>query len=158
MKYIIIVVFMVFTMSLIVGCGNDEEEKPSATTGTISGVITFVGTPPAGTVQVDVSIFSMIDENGRPAGPPDFHSDYLTKTTGQSLYKISGVTFGTYKLVAVGYKAPDAQVGTSQTVLGMYGFKAPKDMQPDPVTVSKELPDATGIDITADYAAIAPTK
>jgi hypothetical protein len=156
MRYINITVFIVFTMFLIVGCGDDNEVTPAVTTGTVSGVITFVGTPPAGDVKIEVSIFSKLDENGHPAGPPDFYSDYLTKTAGQALYKISGVTFGTYKLAAVGYKAPDAQPGTPQTILGMYGFNAPKDMEPDSFTVSQEKPEATGIDITADYSAITP--
>jgi len=143
-----------FTMFLIVGCGDDNEVTPAVTTGTVSGVITFVGTPPAGDVEVEVSIFSKLDENGHPAGPPDFYSDYLIETTGQVPYKISGVTFGTYKLAAVGYKASDALPGTSQTILGMYGFNAPKDMEPDSFTVSQEKPEATEIDITADYSAI----
>jgi hypothetical protein len=156
MRYVVITVFIVFVAFFVNGCGNEEEAAP--TTGTISGTVTFAGTPPENIVEIEVSIFAKLDEQGRPSGPPDYYSEPFTQFTGNVPYKISGVSFGTYKLAAVGYKKPDAPVGTAQTVLGMYGFKPPSDNVPDSFTVSEEKPDITGIDIVADYALITSTK
>jgi len=150
MKHLFLI--FIFIITLMFGCS--DEEKPDVTSGTVSGLVTFVGTPPSPDIRVEVSIFSKLDEKGRPSGPPDFYSDYFTKITDKVPYKISGVSFGTYKLAAVGYKKPDAQPGTAQTILGIYGYKPPNDMQPDPFSVSKENPEVTGIDIMVDYSAI----
>lgn len=137
----------------ICGCG-EEEETPAPTTGSISGIVTFVGTPPEGPMEIQVSIFSVLDNMGRPAGPPDHYSEPFSQFAGQVPYKITGVSFGTYKLAAVGYERTDSPPGTPETVLGMYVASPPADMQPEPFTVSKENPDVTGIDITANYSLI----
>lgn len=152
MRYIGIAVSMAFVMFLAISCGEEEEEAP--TTGSVSGTITFIGEPPEGGGEIQVSLFSVLDENGRPAGPPDHYSEPFTEFTGEVTYKILDVSLGTYKLAAVGYEPPDSPPGTAETVLGMYGFAPPADMQPDSITVSEEQPDATGIDIIADYAEI----
>ncbi len=153
MRYIIFFVSVVFVVFTVISCGEEETEDLKPTTGTISGTVTFVGTPPAGKAEIQVSIFSTL-VNGRPAGPPDRFSEPFTQFTGQVPYTISGVAFGTYQLAAVGYENPDNPPGTPETILGMYGFKAPSDMEPDSFAVSEDKPEATGIDITADYSAI----
>ena len=150
-KYIIIA-FMVFGLVILNGCGEDEEELP--TTGSVSGTITFMGTPPEGNKEIQVSIFSVLGENGFPVGPPDHYSEPFEEFTGKVSYTISGVSFGTYKLAAIGYENPDSPPGTPETVIGMYGFVPPNDMQSDSFIVSEENPDITGIDIIADYSMI----
>jgi hypothetical protein len=153
MRYISLVVSIVLFIFLISGCGEEDEESPP-TTGSVSGMITFIGAPPQGMGEIQVSIFSTVDANGRPTGPPDHYCEAFEEFTGEVPYKISGVSFGTYKLAAVGYEAPDSPPGTPQTILGMYGFAPPGDMQPDSFAVSEDQPDVTGIDIIADYAMI----
>jgi hypothetical protein len=152
MRYLILFISAMFAMFLIVSCG-DEDEEEAPTTGTVSGTVTFMGTPPEGEINVRVSIFSVVDEMGRPTGPPDHHSEPFAELTGQVTYKIAGVSFGEYKLAAVGLEFADSPVGTPQTVLGAYGMAPPADMQADPLTVSEDQPDVTEIDIIADYAA-----
>lgn len=153
MKNDIIYIFMLVFTFFIISCG-DEDMIETPTTGTVSGIVTFVGEPPKDIGAISVSIFSQLDEQGRPFGPPDRHSDPFKQFTGSVPYKISGVSFGTYKLAAVGYKPSDAPVGSPQTILGMYGFDPPADNTPDSFTVSKEQPNITGIDIVANYAMI----
>jgi len=153
MRHISFFVLMMFVVFLAIGCGEDDEEE-TPTTGSISGKVTFMGEPPEGGGEIQVSIFSVLDENGRPAGPPDHYSEPFTVFTGEVEYKISGVSFGTYKLAALGFEASDASAGNSETVLGMYGFAPPTDMEADSFTVSEDEPDATGIDIVADYSLI----
>ena len=153
MRYLGLAISMLLIVFLASSCGEeDEDEVP--TTGTISGTITFMGTPPEDPGEIQVSIWSVLDENGRPAGPPDHYSDPLLEVTGEVQYTISGVSFGTYKLAAVGYEASDAAPGTAEVVLGMYGFAPPADMEADSFAVSEEEPDITGIDIFADYSAL----
>jgi hypothetical protein len=154
MRNFILLFSLTLAIFAIISCGEDKEETPLPTTGSVSGTVTFVGTPPEGAKEIQVSIFSTLDAKGRPAGPPDYYSEPFTLFTGKVPYKISGVSFGTYKLAAVGYEVPNSPVGTPETVLGMYGFAPPADMKPDSFTISKENPDVTGIDITADYSAI----
>ena len=148
MRYLTLFISAMFAMFLIVGCG-EEEEAP--TTGTVSGTVTFMGTPPEDEINVRVSIFSVVDEMGRPTGPPDHYSELFTELTEQVPYEISGVSFGEYKLAAVGLEFVDSPSGTPQTILGAYGM-TPDDMQADPFTVSEDQPDVTGIDIIANYA------
>jgi hypothetical protein len=150
MRYIGTAVSIALVIFLASSCGEEEEEAP--TTGTVSGTVTFIGEPPEAGGEIQVSLFSILDENGRPAGPPDHYSEPFTEFTGQVAYEILDVSFGTYKLAAVGFEPPDS--GGAEDVLGMYGFTPPGDMQPDPITVSEEQLDVTGIDIIADYAQI----
>ena len=156
MRYISVVISTMLVLFLISSCGEEgeEEETPIATTGSVSGTVTFVGEPPEGESEIQVSMFSTVDENGRPTGPPDYFSEPFKEFRDQVPYKISGISFGTYKLVAVGWESPDSPPGTPEIVLGMYGFAPPNDMQPDSVTLSEEQPDVTGIDIIADYGQI----
>jgi len=154
MRNPILFVSLILIIFVVSSCGEEEKETLPPTTGSISGTVTFVGTPPEGPKEIQVSIFSNLDAKGRPAGPPDYYSEPFTQFTGKVPYKISGVAFGTYKLAAVGYEVPGAPSGTAETVLGMYGFAPPSDMQPDTFTISQENPDITGIDMTADYSAI----
>ncbi len=154
MRYVGLAVSVVLVMFLAIGCGDDDEEEELPTTGTISGTVTFMGTPPDDPGEIQVSIFAVLDENGRPAGPPDYFSEPFTVVTGEVQYTISGVSFGTYKLAAVGYEPSDSPPGTPETVLGMHGFVPPADMQPDSFTVSEEQADVTGIDIVADYSTL----
>lgn len=153
MRNVIIYIFLLIFAFFNINCG-EEEIIETPTTGTVSGIVTFVGEPPKDIGTISVSIFSKLDERGRPFGPPDHYSEPFKQFTGSVPYKISGVSFGTYKLAAVGYKAPDSPVGSPQIILGMYGFKPPADNMPDSFTVSKENPDTTGIDIVADYSMI----
>ena len=154
MRYIGPAVSIMLVMFLAIGCGDDDEEEELPTTGTISGTVTFMGTPPEDPGEIQVSIFAILDENGRPAGPPDHFSEPFTEMTGEVQYTISGVSFGTYKLAALGYEPSEAPPGTPETILGMHGFAPPADMEPDPFTISEEQPDVTGIDIVADYSAL----
>ena len=149
MRYIGLGITILLAIFLAIGCGEDEEVP---TAGTVSGTITFVGTPPEDPGEIQVSIWSVLDENGRPAGPPDHFSDPLEVITGEVQYTISGVSFGEYALAALGYEPSDSPPGTPETVLGMHGFAPPADMEPDSFAVSEEDPDATGIDIVADYS------
>jgi len=142
-----------FITFLISSCA-EEDETPATTTGSVSGTITFIGEPPEGESEIQVSLFATVDESGRPAGPPDYFSEPFKEFKGAVPYKISGVSFGTYKLVAIGWERPDSPPGTPEIVLGMYGFAPPSDMQPDSITLSEEQPDVTGIDIVADYGQI----
>lgn len=153
MGNIIRCVSIMFLACFFIHCGN-EDILETPTTGTVSGVVTFVGEPPKDIGTISVSIFSQLDEQGRPFGPPDRHSEPFKQFTGKVPYTISGVSYGTYKLAAVGYKASDAPVGSPQTILGMYGFNPPTDNTPDSFTVSKEQPDVKGIDIVANYSMI----
>jgi len=154
MRYTNLIIATMLILFLISSCGEEEgeEEIPVLTTGSISGTITFVDEPPEGESEIQVSIFAAVDESGRPAGPPDYYSEPFTEFRGPVPYNISGISFGTYKLVAVGWERPDSPPGTAEIVLGMYGFAPPDDMQPDAVTLSEEQPDVTGIDIIASYA------
>ena len=155
MRYLSFAVCVAFVMFLFNGCGDDDDDDNDAvpTTGSVSGTVTFAGEPPEGEIEVQVSIFSVVGAGGMPAGPPDHYSEPFTEFTGQVAYKISGVSFGTYKLVAIGYEPVGAPPGTPETSLGIHGFSPPGDMEPDAVTVSEEQPDVTGIDIMASYAA-----
>ena len=153
MRYVGFAVSIVFVMFLASSCG-EEEETPVPTSGSVSGIVTFMGVPPEGGVEIQVSIFSIVDENWRPMGPPAHYSEPFGELTGEVPYTIPGVSFGTYKLAAVGYEPLDSPPGTPEIVLGMYGFAPPGDTEPDSFTVSEEEPDATGIDIVASYAAI----
>jgi len=156
MRYISLVVSIMFVLCLIISCGEEEDGKEETpTTGSVSGVVKFVGEAPEGESEVQVSLFSVVDiETGRPAGPPAHFSAPLDKLTGEVPYTISDVSFGEYKLVAVGWERLDSPPGTPEVVIGMYGVAPPDDMQPDSITVSEEQPDVTGIDITADYSQI----
>ena len=145
MRYVSLGIAMLLAVFLVSSCGEDDEIP---TSGTVSGTITFMGTPPEDPGEIQVSIWSVLDENGRPAGPPDHYTDPLEVVTGEVQYTISGVSFGTYTLAAVGYEPSDAAPGTPEIVLGMYSAVPPV---PDSFTVSEEDPDATDIDIIADY-------
>lgn len=153
MRFVIFVALTLLVAFLVCSCGDDDEEE-TPTTGTVSGTVTFVGTPPEDTGEIQVSIWSVLGASGYPEGPPDHYSAAFEEFTGDVKYTISGVSFGTYKLAAVGYEPSDAPMGTPETILGMYGFAPPGDMQADSFTVSEEEPEATGIDIIADYSAI----
>ena len=154
MRYISLVLSTMLVIFLISSCGEEDEEKPAMTMGSVSGTVTFVGEPPEGDSEIQVSLFSTVDEKGSPTGPPDYFSEPFKEFKGTVPYKISGVSFGTYKLIAVGWERPDSPPGTPEVVLGMYGFAPPNDMQPDSITLSEEQPDVTGIDIIADYGQI----
>ena len=154
MRYIVFATLTLLVVFLVCGCGDDEDEEETPTTGTVSGTVTFVGTPPEDTGEIQVSIWSVLDANGRPAGPPDHFSDPFEVFTEEVQYTISGVSFGTYALAALGYEPSDSPPGTPETVLGMHGFAPPTDMEADSFTTSEEQPDATGIDIIADYSEI----
>lgn len=153
MRYISLVVSIMLVLCLIISCGEEEEETPP-TTGSVSGTVTFVGETPEGESEMQVSLFSVVDETGKPAGPPAHFSEPFAEVTGEVQYKISGVSFGEYKLIVLGWELADSPTGTPEVVLGMYGFAPPDDMQPDTITVSEEQPDVTGIDIVADYSQI----
>lgn len=155
MRYIVFMFSMILTVFLIIGCGDDEgDEDLLPTTGSVSGTVTFVGEPPEDPGEIQVSIWSVLGPTGQPAGPPDHYSDVFEAFTGEVQYKISGISFGTYKMVAVGYEPTDAPMSTPETVLGAYDFAPPSDMEPGSFTVSEDQPDATGIDIIADYGQI----
>jgi len=152
MRHINAVIAMVFVIFLIINCG-EEDKTPAKITGSVSGKVTFVGAHEGGG-EIQVSLFATVDENGRPTGPPDHSSEPLTQITGEVPYQISGVSFGEYHLVAVGWESPDSTPGRPEIILGMYGLSPPDDVFPDSITLSEEQPDVTGIDIIADYSQI----
>ncbi len=141
MRYVSLVVSVIFVLFLITSCSEDEngEEPPPPTTGSVSGTVTFAGTPPEGESEIQVSLFS----TEQPTGPPGHYSEPFQEVTGAVSYTIPGVSFGEYKLVAVGWERPDSPPGTQEQILGTYSGS---------VTVSEEQPDVTEVDITADYA------
>ncbi|MBD3184386.1 hypothetical protein GF312_19030 [Candidatus Poribacteria bacterium] len=154
-KTLKITAFILLALMFVLGCGNDEDEEEAdlPSTGSISGTITFVDEPPEAEVKVQVSIFSMVDPTtNMPMGPPAHYSDPLTQHTGNVPYQISGVSFGEYKLAAVGYAVVGEGSGMPNNIIGMYGFSPPVDMEPDSFSVTEEQPDITGIDIIATYA------
>ena len=153
MRRISLAIAIVFVVMSISNCDEDEETLVP-TTGSVSGTVTFMDSPPAGDIEVQVSIFSELDESGRPAGPPDHYSEPFQQFTGQVQYEILGVSFGTYKLAALGFELADAPQGTPEIPIGAYGMTPPIDMEPDSFAISAEQPDATGIDIFASYAAV----
>jgi len=154
MRIAVLFISFMLIIPLVAGCGEDDEESEIPTTGTVSGTITFIGTPPEGECEIQVSIFSSVDEMGRPTGPPDHYSEPCDSSAAEVSYTITGVSFGTYKLAAVGYESADAPMGQAEIILGMYGFAPPDDMQSDSFTISEDDPDITGIDIIANYAEI----
>ena len=128
---------------LWMGCGDDKSTGPP-TTGSVSGTVTYRGTPP-GEGRIVIALFSVWP----PMGPPA-HDVELSVLEGTAEYTIPGVSFGTYAVLSVGWRPLGQSV--EQSPVGVYGFHPPEDMEPDPVTVSQDNPDLTGVDITADYA------
>jgi hypothetical protein len=108
--------------------------------GSISGTVTYTGDwPPAGQdVYVIVAsewplqsmpiLFGPIPE---PAGP-NFD------------YSATELELRTYAAVAL-YAYPDF------TFMGAYGYDEPDDVNPDPVILTENQPNATGIDFDASY-------
>ncbi len=96
-----------------------------ASSGTISGKVTFSGTWPSEQVYVVASLsWPMM---GMPALSDPLSPDHLD-------YTIKDLAFGEYKMVGV-FTYP------SMTMLGRW---------PDPVTVSANQPVVTGIDVVAE--------
>ena len=121
------------------GCGEESVGPPS--TGSVSGKITFVGDQPdSGLVYINAAASYPI------MGPTDYY-EVLEVAPSQTevTYRLEGMNFGTYAAIAVLWKD-----GTDprRTILGMYGWsEAEDDTIPDPVALSSEIPDVTGIDI-----------
>ena len=137
-------------MLLIVGCGDDSKSPPP--TGSVSGKITFVGTQPdSGAVYINAATLYPI------MGPPDYYEELEVRPSQtEATYRLEGMNFGTYAVIAVSWKD---RTNPRHTILGMYGWnEAEDDSLPDPVVLSSEFPDATDIDIVADYGRFAPQE
>ncbi|MCD6335446.1 MAG: hypothetical protein J7M27_08960 [Candidatus Latescibacteria bacterium] len=133
---------------LTFGCGDDSTSPPS--TGSVSGKITFVGTQPdSGAVYINAAALYPI------MGPTDYYEQLeVAPSQTEATYRLEGMNFGTYAAIAVSWKD---RTDPRHTILGMYGTsEATGDTLPDPVVLSSEFPDATDIDIVADYGRFAP--
>ena len=137
------VVCTALVMVLISGCGDDSVSPPS--TGSVSGKIIFVGTQPdSGVVYINAAALYPI------MGPTDYYEALeVNPSRTEATYRLEGMNFGTYAAIAVSWKD---RTDPRHTILGMYGYsEATGDTIPDPVVLSSEFPDATDIDIVADY-------
>ncbi len=135
-------------MLLILGCGNESTGPPP--TGSVSGKITFVGTQPdSGVVYINAAVHYPI------TGPTDYYETLeVAPSQTEATYRLEGMNFGTYAAIAVSWKD---RTDPLHTILGMYGWnEAEDDSIPDPVVLSSEVPDATDIDIVANYGRFAP--
>ena len=133
------------------GCGEESVGPPS--TGSVSGKITFVGDQPdSGLVYINAAVHYPI------MGPTDYYKELeVAPSQADVTYRLEGMNFGTYAAIAVSWSDLTGRMGPAHTILGMYGWnEAEGDTLPDPVVLSSEIPDVTGIDIVADYGRFAP--
>ena len=135
-------VLAILVGSLGLGCGADTPAGPS--TGSVSGTITFRGGAPEEQGQIFVGLFAAWPPVGSPIRRIELSGD-----EGMVQYALPRVVFGTYEAVAVSRCLP----GQMNQVLGAAGLYPPEDMDPEAVTVSRDDPDQTGVDIFADYTA-----
>ena len=127
---------------LTFGCGEESVGPPS--TGSISGKITFVGDQPdSGLVYINAAVHYPI------MGPTDYYEVLeVAPSQAEVTYTLEEMNFGTYAAIAVSWKDLTGRTGPAHTILGMYGYsEAEGDTIPDPVALSSEIPDVTGIDI-----------
>ena len=160
--YSISMVSIISLIFLVYGCDldidlpgfGDYSNYSTPTTGTIAGIVTFVGTSPDRIGEIRVSIFDKLDENRNPIGKPCHQSKPFIQFTGKVKYELEGISFGTYEVTAVTYKKPDSLSDTPLIIMGIYGCSPSGDVQPDPFTIGTEtVYYLGGIDITADYNA-----
>jgi hypothetical protein len=88
-------------------------------------------------------------------GPTDYYEALeVNPSQTEATYRLEEMNFGTYAAIAVSWKD---RTDPRHTILGMYGYsEATGDTLPDPVSLSSEFPDATDIDILADYGRFSP--
>ena len=96
---------------ILASCGDDDPVV--ATTGSISGTVTFQGTWPT-TGQVQVSLFS----SWPPMGPPDAYTNPISPGATYN-YSLGGLDPATYDAVVIGWFDPTLPPG-SEKILGIY--------------------------------------
>jgi hypothetical protein len=147
-----LMVACLLTLGLISACDDDDDPTgPAATTGSISGTVTFLGTWPA-SGNVQVSVYSSYP----PMGPPDGFTDPIPAGASYN-FKIEGLDPGNYAAVVVGWRDP--AMPASAVCNGIYwvnpdsvGVAAncvPEPPGPMGVTVQVGK-DQSGVNITAD--------
>ena len=149
---IVIMMGLVLSMALWLGCSDDKNPVQSSTTTEISGTITFNGTWPAkGNVQV--SLWT----SWPPAGPPAAFSASLTPGVASQTYKISSLSKGPYAVITVGWRDPADPTGAK--VIGVYSAnntlsgvdcKGDFTVAPLPVEISDSNPKATNVNLVAN--------
>ncbi|MFC1500230.1 hypothetical protein ACFL6T_04340 [Candidatus Zixiibacteriota bacterium] len=141
---------------LLSACTDDPASVPQ--TGSVTGTITFSGTwPDAGDVQV--SIYSVLSPPWIPMGPPDQANDSITGNPDTDEFTFSGLEFGDYTAIYVSLRDPSNPAATQ--LLGMYWahpdsvgispFTGLPLTQPTAVTIDKDYPHLTGIDLLVDF-------
>jgi hypothetical protein len=116
----------------LTGCSNSDDSSTPPVTGTLSGYVVFHGQwPDSGNVQL--SIFSNWNTTPcswcgvAPGGPPAYYTPAFTRPlnpTGQDTiyYTITGITLGTYRSVAVGWRAPHvSDINCDEPTIGLWG-------------------------------------
>lgn len=151
----VVICVVIASLSLIGGCSDDDPVNlPS--TGSVAGKVTFQGTWPI-TGDVQVSIFSGLTTPFIPMGPPDGVTDPIQSGVTTFDYNISGLDFGTYTVIYVGWRDPLDPANAR--LLGMYwtmtdsvgigALGGPVDT-PTPVTISSGMLNHSNLDIKAD--------
>lgn len=149
---IVLMMGLVLSMALWLGCSDDKNPVQSSTTTEISGTITFNGTWPAqGNIQV--SLWT----SWPPAGPPAAFSAPLTPGVATQTYKISGLSKGPYAVITAGWRDPADPTGAK--VIGVYSAnntlagvdcKGDFTVAPLPVEISDNNPKATNVNLVAN--------
>jgi hypothetical protein len=138
-------------------CGDDDNPAGVATTGSVSGTVTFLGEwPSSGDIQI--SIYSTLSPPWVPMGPPDAFTDPIQGTPSQYEYKMEGLDKATYAAIYVSWRDPQ-NPGASR-LLGMYwaypdsvGIDAQSGLpleQPAPVSVNSANLNLSNLNIVAD--------
>jgi hypothetical protein len=140
-------------MACTTGCSWDHGIDPQLGVPAIRGTITFKGEPPANTQWVVVVA-------SRDFPPTDVialstsQSNRLDFTSHSASYEIEAPGLDSYVAVAVVWKAQGEPVIWSD-VLGLYGASLSGGLSfPDTVRLTADSPVASGIDFTADFAAV----
>lgn len=138
----------------VLGCEEGKGGPEKSEYGEISGQVTFEGTWPAsGTVYLS------IQSSWPPTGAPykaDVVSSSELDAASRYDFELDQIVFGTYPAITVSWLDPyDPNPVTNQHILGVYGGTAAAGfMDADPVTVSVDAAELTGIDFQADFSLI----
>ena len=104
---------LMFALSSVPACDDDDDNTVLPTTGSIAGTVDFRGTWPS-TGQVQVSVFQTYP----PSGPPDAFTDPISQTTSYN-YRFDGLDPANYAAVVVGWLDPNLPPG-QEKILGYY--------------------------------------
>ena len=150
---------LVAVLFVFAACSDDDESNPAAppTTGSVSGKVTFTGSWPS-TGEVQVSIYSNLSAPWIPMGPPDGFTNPIQSGVTEYDYSISGLDFGTYSAIYVGWRDPGNPAGAK--LIGMFwsfvdsvGISSMTGLpvtQPNSTDLSSSNADQTSLNITAD--------